>query len=357
MTENINEYLKRRADEVNAKLDEVLKHKASEQYLTTLLGRSGYIYDMDAINKSVFEPAWYLLGLGGKRLRSVLMLTVIDALGKDSSQYLEFSLVPEVIHNATLIHDDIEDGSADRRGSPAVHVKFGIDIGNNIGDFMYFFPLVVLLDSPKLTPETKRRAMSICAREMLRCTVGQAIDIAWHNFLVDPFGITEENYMQMVFSKTGVLSSMAAQLGGVICGADDALTSALGRFGSTLGVAFQIQDDLLNIIPSGVSKNKGGVGDDITEGKITIYAIHAFRTLPENERSRLMEILRMHTQDQKLKDEAIALILKSGAVEHASGIQNRLVAEAWAGVDKLLPDSAGKEKLKQLLEFVVDRQI
>ena len=138
------------------------------------------------------------------------MLTKIDALGKYSDDYIEFSMIPEIVHNASLIHDDIEDNSDMRRGAPAVHKKYGIDVGVNLGDFMFYFPVVALLDSSKLTKDTKIRMLEVYQREMLKLTIGQATDIAWHASLVDISNISESQYMQMAYSKTGVLASMAA---------------------------------------------------------------------------------------------------------------------------------------------------
>ncbi|MCL4389278.1 polyprenyl synthetase family protein [Candidatus Marsarchaeota archaeon] len=355
--ESLTEYLKRMAKSVDAKLEEVLKREASEQYLSNLLGRSGYKYDTEAITKSIFEPAWYLLDKGGKRLRAVLMLTVIDALGKNPADFIEFSLIPEVIHNGTLVHDDIEDGSKERRGYPCVHTAFGLDIALNLGDFMYYFPIIALIDTKKIDERIKNRILVIYGREMTRIAIGQATDLAWHDNLVDPHSITEEKYLQMVFGKTGTLSSMAAQFAGAICEADESTMKALARFGATLGVAFQIQDDLLNIIPSGVSESKGGVGDDITEGKMTLFVIYAMGHAPKKEGERLIEILKMHTPDKKLIDEAIYIIKRSGAIEYAKELQRQFVTDAWEGIDKSLKDSDAKARLKEILQFVAGRSI
>jgi geranylgeranyl pyrophosphate synthase len=285
------------------------------------------------------------------------MLTVIDVLGKDSENYIEFSMIPEIIHNATLIHDDIEDRSEVRRGAPAVHIKYGVDVALNLGDFMFYFPIVALLDSPKLDSETKIRLLDVYQREMLKVTIGQAMDIAWHNFLVDPFSVTESEYLQMTYSKTGVLSSMAAKLGAILGGADDKTVEALGNFGSSIGVAFQLQDDLLNVTEGEYAKSKGGEGDDITEGKITMLVIYTLARASEQDKNRLVEILKMHTTDRALIKEAIGILSKYGAHEYAKGLEEKLVKDAWKNVDAVLPGSAAKEKLKSLAEFLINRSI
>ena len=357
MDEKIIEYIKRRGAEIDKQIGEYLTDTASVRYLGSLLGRSGYEYDPKAISKAVIEPASYLLELGGKRWRPILMLTIIDALQKDSNDYIEFSMIPEVIHNGTLIHDDIEDNSDMRRGAPAVHKKYGIDVGVNLGDFMYFFPVVALLDSDKLTSSTKAKILEIYQRDLLKITIGQAMDIAWHNSLVDPFNVSESQYMQMAYSKTGVLASMAAKIGGVLGGADNRTVDALGRFGGSIGVAFQLQDDLLNITESSVAESKGGTGDDITEGKITLMVVYTLSKASEVDRKRLRKILGMHTRNRKLISEAIAIIAKYGAEEYTKTLEGSIVKKAWVDVDKLLPDSDSKKRLKAMAEFLINRSL
>ncbi|MGC8649129.1 MAG: polyprenyl synthetase family protein [Candidatus Micrarchaeia archaeon] len=354
---NFETYLKERSKYIDEIIKTYLSKESSDKYIYKLLGRSGYEYDHDAINKGILEPAWYLLSMGGKRWRPTLMLLIIEALGKDPNEFIEFSLIPEIIHNSTLVHDDIEDNSSVRRGMPAVHTKHGVDIALNLGDWLYFFPIVTLIDSPKLSKYTKDKLLSIYVREMLRVSTGQAIDIVWHNHLVDPLKITESNYLQMVYSKTGVLARMASEMGATLADADEKTIEALGNLGATIGVAFQIEDDILNIVPSKLADNKGGVGDDISEGKLTLMVIYALRHLDVKKRDRLLNILKMHTQDKALINEAIALINEAGAVEYAKSEAKRIMNEAWDNVDKLLKPSPAKEKIKELTQFLINRNI
>jgi geranylgeranyl diphosphate synthase, type I len=353
----ILDYIKQRGGEVDKKIKEYLTNKDSARYLGTLLGRSGYEYDPKAINKAIIEPATYLLELGGKRWRPILLLTVIDALGKNSNDYVEFAIIPEVIHNASLIHDDIEDNSDTRRGAPAVHKRFGVDIGVNLGDFMFYFPIVALLDSPKLTKDTKVKILEIYQREMLKLTVGQAMDIAWHGSLVNVSDITESQYMQMAFSKTGVLASMSAKIGGALGDADNRTIEALGNFGGAIGVAFQLQDDLLNVTDSEVATNKGGRGEDITEGKVSLLVVYTLAKADEADKKRLVEILTMHTTDRAYIEEAIKIINKYGAIEYSKALEESVVKDAWKDLNMILPDSEAKKTLKSLVEFLINRSI
>lgn len=352
---NIDEYLAQNSKLVNSELEKYLKKRSDDRYIESLLGRAGYKYDTDAINKSILEPSWYLLDLGGKRWRPAIALLTIEALGKNPMDYLEFAIIPEVIHNGTLVHDDIEDNSPTRRSAPAAHIKFGIDVATNLGDFMYFFPLRALLDSKKLSVGAKNMIMSMYIANMTRLSIGQATDIAWHRGMVDPSTITTDKYLQMVHDKTGVLPRLAMEMGAIIAGADEKTLHALGKFGATIGIVFQIQDDVLAIYESNVAKTKGGVGDDISEGKITLMVIHVLEAGASEDKKRLIEILSMHTKDKALIDEAISIITKYGSKEYVTELGEKILKQAWDEADKLIPESGAKAILRDLTAFMISR--
>ncbi len=354
---SIKEYIAENAKLINSELEIYLKRRSSERYIENLLGRSGYEYDTEAITKSILEPAWYLLDQGGKRWRPILCLLIIEALGKNPKDYIEFSIIPEVIHNATLIHDDIEDNSDMRRGNLAVHKRFGTDIANNLGDFMYFFPMRALVDSKKLDDKTKNTVLTFYIREMTRVSLGQAVDIAWHRGLIDTALINDKRYLQMAHDKTGALSRFACELGAIIGGADTVLIEKFGRYGATVGIAFQLEDDILNIYESDLSKNKGGVGDDISEGKMTMLVIHTLKHADEKERKRLIEILGMHTKDERLIKEAISIITEHNSRDEVERLAFELVRDAWSEIDRAIGESPAKARMKELTEFLINRSI
>jgi geranylgeranyl pyrophosphate synthase len=122
-------------------------------------------------------------------------------------------------------------------------------------------------------------------------------------------------------------------------------------------VAFQLQDDLLNITESSVAESKGGTGDDITEGKITLMVVYTLSKASEVDRKRLRKILGMHTRNRKLISEAIAIIAKYGAEEYTKTLEGSIVKKAWVDVDKLLPDSDSKKRLKAMAEFLINRSL
>ena len=157
--------------------------------------------------------------------------------------------------------------------------------------------------------------------------------------------------------KTGTLARMAAKLAAALVGVEAELVDKLGHFAESIGVAFQMQDDILDLTGKEFAEKKGGLGQDITEGKRTLLVICALESASPEDKQRLIDILGMHTSDQALRDEAIAIIQKYGAVEYVQGKAAEMVEESWKQVDKLLSASAGKEKLKAFAEFLIKRSI
>ncbi|MEM7824188.1 MAG: polyprenyl synthetase family protein, partial [Candidatus Aenigmatarchaeota archaeon] len=200
------------------------------------------------------------------------------------------------------------------------------------------------------------KAYEIYSQEMINIGLGQATDIAWHNGMANADTLTEAEYLQMCAYKTGTLARMSAKIAATLAGADDKTVEALGRFVEAIGVAFQIQDDVLSL-SGGVFAERKGVGDDITEGKRSLPVIYTLQVANQADRKRLLEILNMHTRDSKLIEEAIAIIHKYGSVEKAKQKARELVKSAWADVEKLLPASNAKTNIKAFADFLIERKI
>jgi geranylgeranyl pyrophosphate synthase len=192
---------------------------------------------------------------------------------------------------------------------------------------------------------------------MINISFGQATDIAWHRGLIATSGITEHQYLQMCSCKTGTLARMSAKLAAVLADADDDLTERIGKFAETIAVAFQIQDDILDLISEEFSEGKGGLGRDITEGKHTLLVIHSLDEADAIDRQRLMGILNMHTTDKKLRGEAISIIRKYGSIEYAKKYALNMVEKSWDEIDGSLPPSNAKKELKAFTSYLVERKI
>lgn len=346
-------YANRYRDRIEDELRKFLPERLTEEWVRQVLGIAEGHHDISSLDKAVSEPVWNLLNRGGKRWRPVLMLLCCEAVGGKADEILPFTVIPELIHNGTLIVDDIEDNSDLRRGKPVLHKLFGIDIAVNAGNALYVLPFAAIKNS-WLPAETKAKVYEIISTKLIKCHFGQATDIYWHSGK-SSWIPTESEYLRMCANKTGSLACMAAQLGALLGRGSDEQMNALGRFAETAGIVFQIQDDVLNV--SGHEGIGKGFGDDIKEGKRTLMVICALNKASAADRERLLEILNMHTNDEKLIKEAIAIIQKCNAVEYAHQIAKSIAVEAWSEVDKAIPESEARNQLKELAQLLIHRSV
>ncbi|TSC64653.1 MAG: geranylgeranyl diphosphate synthase, type I [Microgenomates group bacterium Gr01-1014_93] len=344
-------------NEIEKSLEKYLPRKYTKSSLEKVLGPVRYELDVDAINKAVNMPVWDFLDRGGKRWRPILFLTILEVLGKNPKDFIDLSVIFELIHNGTIIVDDFEDLSLKRRGKPTLHLIYGEDVAINAGNLIYFLPLKILDEyQNKLSSDQLLKVYQTYIDEMTNLGIGQATDIAWHRGLVNGFKITEGQYLQMCAFKTGGLSRMACKIAAITGGADEKLVSAFGLFGESLGIVFQIQDDILNIKKSELSDKKG-LGDDITEGKRSLPVIFSLKNLPKAKGQKLEKILLMHTTQKKLIDEAIDLINQGEGIEKSRIIMEKLFNNAWKKLNLLLTEDRKKDKLLKLAKFLIEREI
>ncbi len=355
---SIKKILEEKAPIINKAIEKYIPRKYDRKSLVFTLGPPRYEYHLEALNKAIAEPIWEFLDRGGKRWRPTLFILVCEALGKDPQEFLDFAIIPEVVHNGLLMIDDIEDGSESRRGKPCTYRLFGLDIAINVGNEMFYLPLLTLTKNKnKLPPDKKNKIYEIYAQEMINVGFGQAMDIAWHRGLANADEISEKQYMQMCAYKTGTIARMSAKMAAVLADASDDVIEKIGRFAESIGVAFQIQDDILDLVGEEFAEMKGGIGQDITEGKRTLMVIHTLEKAGPKDRNRLLKILKMHTTDQKLRDEAISILRDHGSIEYAKSFAQNMVKESWKDVDDVLPPSKAKDKLKAFADYLIERKI
>ena len=340
------------AEIVNRTLEKYIPRKIDEKWLKELFGETGYSYETNSLNKGIFEPFWDLADRGGKRWRPALTLMIYEALGGDPEEIAPLTIIPEAIHNGTLAVDDVEDKSEFRRGKPCIHRIYGEDIAINMGNTMYYLPLIVL-DKMKMRPEKKLRILEEYVKTMLKLSFGQAMDIAWHRGLVKD--VNEDQYLQMTLFKTGALAGFAAMIAAIMADLPEDERKLIQRFAELIAVAFQIQDDILNVMGDEAKYGKE-IGGDITEGKRTLMVIHALRELPPEEARRLNEILDLKTSDKKLIKEAINLMKKAGSIEYAKQVSKRLAEEALKTLDEVIPEKERRKKLESLASFLIERE-
>lgn len=287
-----------------------------------------------------------------KKIGFVSFKPVYDLEVENSHNFIANNIV---VHNSIII-DDIEDQSEMRRGKPCLHKIFGQDIAINAGNFLYYLPLFALIKNrKKFKPETLLKAYELYIKEAANLHFGQATDIYWHKGKQKE--IDEKEYLQMCAFKTGCLSRFAAKLAVILSGGSEKLAEKAGKVAEAIGIAFQIQDDILNLTGEEFAKRKGGLGEDITEGKRSLLVIYALKKANKKDRKRLLEILNLHTKDQKLRNEAIEIIKKTGAIEYAKNLAKKLIKDAWKEADAVLPKSKAKERLREFVNYLVERKI
>ncbi len=285
--------------------------------------------------------AEHIVGGGGKRLRPALHVLAAHAAGYRGDAHIELAAVIEFIHTATLLHDDVVDGSELRRGRRTANAAWGNAASVLVGDFMYSraFQMMVELDHMEVMRILADTTNSIAEGEVLQLlNIGKA-------------ETTEAAYMRVIERKTAVLFAAATQLGGVLAGLPGDQCLALRRYGMELGSAFQIADDLLDYVSDTATLGKN-IGDDLAEGKPTLPLIYAI------ERSTPMqaELLRNAITSQRLAalDVIITAIRASGALERTRARAQAHADAAHAALEGL-PPSKYRDALAGLADYAVNR--
>ena len=342
--------------EVNKIIEKYLPRKINKKWLEEIFGKPRYRYNLDSAQKSLIDPIWDFLDRGGKRWRPVLFLLVYNALrGEDTENVKDLVIIPELIHNGTIIIDDIEDKGELRRGKPCLHHIFGEDIAVNAGNFLYFFPLIAVIKNKYLESKIKEKVYEIFAQEMINLSLGQGTDIYWHKGKAKD--ISEQEYLQMCAYKTGCLSRMSAKIAAVLAGADDSVVDKVGEIAESIGIGFQIQDDILDITLTDRKSFGKSFGNDIKEGKRSLIVIYTLSKASEEDKRKLIEILdkEKNTDDEII--EAIKLMEKYGAIDYARKRASEIIRESWKKVDFLLKENESKKLLKEFVYYLIERKV
>ncbi|MBR3141437.1 MAG: polyprenyl synthetase family protein [Methanobrevibacter sp.] len=292
------------------------------------------------------EASVYLTRAGGKMLRPGLTLIVAEAVDGKRESALKTGAAIELIHTFSLIHDDIMDDDDMRRGKPSVHKVWGDDVAILAGDTLFSKAFEMIITSKDTTPEQNNKALATVADACLKICEGQALDMGFE----ERFDVTEDEYMEMIFKKTGALIAAATKSGAIMGGASQEVIDAMYEYGRLIGLAFQIQDDYLDLASDEETLGKP-IGSDIGKGKMTIIAI---KGLASDDSGRLLEILKDDENSQEDIDEAIEILKECGAIEYARKLALDSVNQAKEILD-ILPDSSSKQVLLDIADFVLER--
>jgi geranylgeranyl diphosphate synthase type II len=229
--------------------------------------------------KLLYEPIIYSMSGGGKRIRPVLLLLTVDAFGGSVDEAMPAALAVEVFHNFTLLHDDIMDNAAMRRGKPSVFAKWGGNVAILSGDTMLIVAYKHLL---RVKQEYVQRVFTIFSDMAIEVCEGQQYDMDFESVA----NVSAEEYISMIERKTSALLSGSAMIGATLAGASDDDVKKIYRYATELGLAFQLQDDMLDSYGDESLGKK--IGGDILEGKKTFLMIQAMRQATDEERNTLL---------------------------------------------------------------------
>jgi geranylgeranyl diphosphate synthase, type II len=314
------------------------------------------------------EPRRYLYDIvpdyvlrGGKMLRSGLCIAVCRAFGGEIEGVLESAVAIELLHNAFLIHDDIEDGSEQRRGQPTLHELYGLPLALNAGDALSLLSIEPLLRNVTLLgPELAWQIVVETLHVARQAVEGQAVELGWRQENADD--VTVEDYLGMVLKKTCLYTTiLPCRVGAMVALRRPVAPDFAVRFGLLLGGAFQIWDDIANVATGDGSTGKEWA-DDIFEGKRSLMLIHLLERLRGRDRARLRCILDLPRQQRE--PEQVAWVLdrmhSCGSIEVARLSAVTLAVAASVEFDATfgaLPDSEDKQFIRELVLSMVERDV
>ena len=295
---------------------------------------------------SLYDPADYFLGLGGKRVRPVLCLMGNELFGPIEEDAWEMAIALELFHNFTLIHDDIMDKAPLRRGQPTVHAKFGISTAILSGDVM----MVVGYDYiSKVRSPHVRRLLQLYNQTAMKVCEGQQLDMDFESRET----VSMEEYLKMIELKTSVLLAGSLQIGAILGGAGLGNQDIIYEFGRNLGLAFQVQDDYLDCYGDAVKFGKQ-VGGDILADKKTFLLI---KTLEVANAAQRREIGALKQAAPTEKVAGMLDIFRSCGVDSwARELKEQYHAAACKSLDDIAVTSKRKEQLKRLVELLLQRE-
>lgn len=332
--------LLRFSEKMNEFIEGICPRKINKNYLSFVSGRITYVDLSKEITESLFLPNWDMLDRKRTNLRPLLFLLCVGGMGKNPEKYVKYASALEMIHNGTLIHDDIEDDAKIRRGDKPIYLKYGLDIAVNSANLLYFAPFLFFRKYPKdFSRKVKLRAYDSLLEHLNRVTWGQGIDIYWHNQSGVP---SVKDYLQMCCYKTGAIDRMVFSLAGILSKKNNKTVSKLEDFGERLGICLQIHDDFSDVcsISKEEYRNKS-IGNDISEGKKSLVNILALQKLNKKDAKRLLGILNEQTHDKKKILQALELIKKSGSLEETLEFAGKEFAILKTGCLKILNPKYG----------------
>lgn len=295
-------------------------------------------------NTLVDKVTRYVLRQQGKQIRPALVLLSAKICGGITESTYRAAIMVELLHSATLIHDDVVDGAEMRRGIASINALWKNKISVLIGDFMLSKGLLYSLEHRDYT------SLHTVSEAVRRMSEGEILQIQKTRSL----DISEEDYLSVISDKTASLIASSCAMGAASATDDESKITALKHYGEYLGLAFQIRDDLLDC--TGDSKKTGKqMGIDIKDKKITLPLIYALRHSPASEQKMIRSILKSSKKRAVKSDEVIDFVTRKGGLEYAAEVAEGFASKAVGSIGQF-PESDAKSSLEHLVDFVMKRQ-
>ena len=292
---------------------------------------------------TITEIAEYLREGGGKRIRPSLLLLAAHVLGYTGQGAIRLGAVVEMVHTATLVHDDIIDGANIRRGRPSANTTWGNEKCVLAGDWLYMQAFRVALEERNL------RVLDLLIEMTQQMVEGELLQIQKLGRAV-----SEAEYYDLIYRKTACLFSVSMRLGAVLAGATEAEEASLGAYGRAVGLAFQIVDDVLDLTATEEVLGKP-VASDLREGKATLAVIHSIDHGTAADRRAIQRVLDDRSFENMSRDRIQQILTRNGSVEYAMSAADRYAEQSRKAL-AVFPDSEFKRALLWVPDFVVARE-
>ena len=295
-----------------------------------------------------YASVWDLLDRGGKRIRPALTFLACECVGGKKEDAVAAAAAIELLHNMTLVHDDIEDQSELRRGKPCIHKIYGVPIAINAGDAM-LIKVFETANSSKIPAELCQRLVAKIAGRAYEITWGQAFEFS----MWERKNFTEEDVIRLLRYKTGALTGLSTEGGAIAGGGSEEQLKILGEFGETVGITFQIVDDLLNVMGD-VKEYGKEIGGDIREGKKTVLAAHLLKAASPQDKKVFGRLLGKKNIKKNEIRKVIDLYEKYGSTEYAKTQAEAFLENAMKALNRL-PPSEARNNLSSIADFLISR--
>jgi geranylgeranyl pyrophosphate synthase len=365
---SLDQFFKRISQIVINSIEAVLPRQPTYEQAINLIANQENQYllntlDLQIFSKTILSPLRDIIDRGGKAWRSFIYILCIDCVGGDSRKFEHWLAFPEILHVGSLMIDDIQDQSNVRRGGPACHLLHGIGQTINAGTAAYFLPLHSLIEqTPELTTENKLKVYESTFFTLRAAHVGQGLDIYGLDYLMNDSIETgdslplEQAILCIHRLKSGVPAGSLARMGAMIGGGTKEQCDVLENYIQSLGIAFQIIDDVLNL--RGFENGTKQRGEDIMAGKVTFpiaKAINRKCLNDERQRQHVWNIIKNKTTDLMVINNLIELLEHCGSIDESIIYAKSLVEDSWMKLDPFIPDSFYKLILRAFGLYILER--